>query len=418
MQQSEAIQRVRIYINERDATQDRALYLAILEQLRRAGATGATVLRGVAGFGAGTRLLTTNVGEPAASLPMIIEWVDRAERVERVLPLLDALLANALVTVEDVRVYRAALRSMGPFANQIVGAVLDRDVLVAEPAVRVADACRQLLERSQSLLPVLDDHKQVLGSVPAHVLTMPLLPFHLLRALPPAERDAAINALPSRTLADAMDTEPRVLTTETLVTQAVGAMVEWGLDVLPVVERDGQFVGLFAVEQALRAAQPQQAVAGAVRAAEPPTAVRLLMQVAVPTIAVNARATEALVRLFNAPDRYVVLVDNRRPTGMLTEDAFVAQAERPLRDAWLQMLQNPPVAPQRVWEPLLQNLYAAELPFVPVPAIEAQATRDAAMRMLLEQQLERLVVVEEDGRMAGVIGRRGLLRALAQESSA
>jgi CBS domain-containing protein len=71
-----------------------------------------------------------------------------------------------------------------------------------------------------------------------------------------------------------------------------------------------------------------------------------------------------------------------------------------------------------VWEPLLQNLYAAELPFVPVPAIEAQATRDAAMRMLLEQQLERLVVVEEDGRMAGVIGRRGLLRALAQESSA
>ncbi len=418
MQHHEAIQRVRMYISERDATQDRALYLAILEQLRRAGATGATVLRGVTGFGAGSRLLATRLNEPAASLPIVIEWIDRAERVGRVLPLLDSLLAHALVTVEDVRVYRAAFRAMGPFADRIVGDVLERDVLVAQPAMRLADACRQLLERNQVLLPVLDDNAHVLGMVPVNALTMPMLPFHLLRALPPVERAAAINALPSRALSEVLDAEPRMLTMETLVTQAVGAMVEWGLDVLPVIERDGPFVGLFGVEQALRAAEPQQAASDTVRVAEPPTPVRLLMQTAVQAIAVNARATTALARLLNAPERFVVLVDNGRPTGMLTDEALVAQAEPSVRDAWLQALQNPPAASGHVWESLLQNQYAADLPHMPVSTIEAQATRDMAMRMLLEQNLERLVVVEEDGRMAGVIGRRGLLRALAQESSA
>lgn len=406
-----------MYISERDTAQDRALYLAILEHLRRAGATGATVLRGVAGFGAGSRMLTTNLGEPAA-LPMIVEWVDRAERIERVLPLLDTLLANALVTVEDVHVYRAALRSLGPFVDQTVGDVLDRGVLVAEPTVRMADACRQLLERSQELLPVLDDNRHVLGVVPLNMLTMPLLPFHLLRALPPAERDAAIGALPPRTLGEIMDAEPRILTTETLVVQAVGAMVEWGLDVLPVVERDGQFAGLFGVEQALRAAGPQQAATGAVRAVEPPTPVRLLMQTSVPMMAINARATEALARLFNAPERFVVLVDNGRPAGMLTDEALVARAEPPLRDAWLQALQHPPATSGHAWDALLQNEYAVDLPHVSATTIAAPTPRDEAIRMLLEQQLERLVVVEEDGRMAGVIGRRGLLRALAQESSA
>ena len=417
MQQSEAIQRVRMYLSERDTAQDRALYLTILEQLRRAGATGATVLRGVAGFGAGSRLLTTGLNEPATSLPIVIEWVDRAERVGRVLPLLDALLVNTLVTVEDVRVYRAAFRSLGPFADQTIGDVVERGVLVAQPAVRVADACRQLLERNQTLLPVLDDSAHVLGMVVVNALTMPVLPFHLLRALPPADRHAAIHALPSRTLSEVMDVEPRMLTTETLVTHAVGAMVEWGLDVLPVIERGGQFVGLFGVEQALRAARPQHAPSNVVRNAEPPALVRLLMQTAVPTIAVNARAAAALARLFNAPERFTVVVDNGRPTGMLTDTDLVAQADPPVRDAWLQALQQPPAASERVWDALLQNQYAADLPHAPAPTIGARATRDDAICLLLEQQIERLVVVEEDGRMAGIIGRRGLLRALAQESS-
>ena len=59
MSGTEPIQRVRIYLNERDQAQEQPLYLAALERLRREGATGATVLRGIAGFGAGSRLRTS-----------------------------------------------------------------------------------------------------------------------------------------------------------------------------------------------------------------------------------------------------------------------------------------------------------------------------------------------------------------------
>src|SRR4051794_33948897 len=99
MPTNEPIQRVRIYLNERDMSEGQPLYLATLDRLRREGATGATALRGIAGFGAGSRVRTAGVADLTAA-PIVIEWVDRAERVVRVLPRLDDLLSAALITVE------------------------------------------------------------------------------------------------------------------------------------------------------------------------------------------------------------------------------------------------------------------------------------------------------------------------------
>src|SRR5262245_25360486 len=115
MPTNELIQRVRIYLSERDMADGQALYMLTLERLRREGATGATALRGIAGFGPGHRTRTVGPSDLNQSAPIVIEWVDRAERVLRVLPTLDALLPNALITVEDLQIYRAALRSAGPF---------------------------------------------------------------------------------------------------------------------------------------------------------------------------------------------------------------------------------------------------------------------------------------------------------------
>src|SRR5438045_9699282 len=114
MSSNEPIQRVRIYLNERDMSAGQPLYLATLDRLRREGATGATVLRGIAGFGAGRRLRVTGAAD-LNTAPVVVEWVDRAERVGRVLPTLDDLLPEALITIEDLRVYRAVLRAGGPF---------------------------------------------------------------------------------------------------------------------------------------------------------------------------------------------------------------------------------------------------------------------------------------------------------------
>ncbi len=97
---------MRIFIGESDRHAHQPLYLALLETLRRSGLAGATVLRGVAGFGASSVVHATSLLRLSADLPMVIEVVDSPERLERVLPELDAMMGGGLVTMERVRVIR------------------------------------------------------------------------------------------------------------------------------------------------------------------------------------------------------------------------------------------------------------------------------------------------------------------------
>ncbi|MSQ15807.1 MAG: DUF190 domain-containing protein, partial [Dehalococcoidia bacterium] len=84
--------RVRVYFGERDHYQGKPLWSALLEYLRKEGAAGATVMRGVAGFGAHSRIHTASLVELSADLPLILEWVDSSERVESLLPGLITIL--------------------------------------------------------------------------------------------------------------------------------------------------------------------------------------------------------------------------------------------------------------------------------------------------------------------------------------
>ncbi|MCX8007068.1 MAG: DUF190 domain-containing protein [Coriobacteriia bacterium] len=98
--------RVTVFIGESDRWHGKPLYEAILELLRAEGCAGATVTRAVAGFGRGSRIHTASILRLSQDLPIVIEWVDEPERVERVLPRLDEMITGGLVTIEDVRVLR------------------------------------------------------------------------------------------------------------------------------------------------------------------------------------------------------------------------------------------------------------------------------------------------------------------------
>jgi len=95
---------LRIFIGESDKHQGRALYEVIVEAARRKGLAGATVLRGTLGFGANSRIHTAKILRLSEDLPMVIEIVDAAERIEEFLPELDDLIGEGLVTLEKVRV--------------------------------------------------------------------------------------------------------------------------------------------------------------------------------------------------------------------------------------------------------------------------------------------------------------------------
>jgi uncharacterized protein len=100
---------VRIFLGESDQWHHTPLSRALLERLRREGFAGATVVHGVAGFGASSVIHTSSLVELSTDLPVVVEVVDDEAHVERLLPILDEMVTGgALVTVERVRVLRYA----------------------------------------------------------------------------------------------------------------------------------------------------------------------------------------------------------------------------------------------------------------------------------------------------------------------
>jgi uncharacterized protein len=97
---------LRIFIGESDRWQHRPLYEAIVLKARELHLAGATVLRGVMGFGAHSRLHTSKVLRLSEDLPIVVEIVDSEEKIERLLPYLDEMVQEGLLTMERVRVVK------------------------------------------------------------------------------------------------------------------------------------------------------------------------------------------------------------------------------------------------------------------------------------------------------------------------
>lgn len=95
---------LRIFIGESDHYGGHPLYEAIVLEARQRGMAGATVLRGVMGFGAHSRLHTAKVLRLSEDLPLVVEIVDTPEKIADFLPKLDEMIGEGLVTLERVRV--------------------------------------------------------------------------------------------------------------------------------------------------------------------------------------------------------------------------------------------------------------------------------------------------------------------------
>ena len=101
---------MRIHIGESDKWHGKPLHEVIVEMLRKEGFSGATVLRGVAGYGGSSIYHTDKILRLSQDLPIILEIIESTERIEKILPRLDEMVEGGLITLEKVRVilYRAA----------------------------------------------------------------------------------------------------------------------------------------------------------------------------------------------------------------------------------------------------------------------------------------------------------------------
>lgn len=435
MADAELARRVRIYVNEADTWRHQPTYAAILELLRREHCAGATVVRGVMGFTRG-RIATASLVELASSLPVIVEWVDTPERVQRLLPLLGEMTPDGLITVEDVHVYQYPRRAL-----QVVPPdLLVRDVMT--PAESVVSApldagLRELvvllLRRGRHAIPVLDRARRVVGIVTNRDLTeragLPLR-LELLRGLgDPA--DPAVTAHltdlhgEGRTAASIMTPEVATIGPEAPVAVAAQLLLRRRLKRLPVVDPDGHLLGMVSRFDLLKAAA--QGGQGADSAEEPaarhpgspPRQVSEVMQRRVPTVQRESRLPDVLEAVMSTRLHRAVVVDgNGKPLGIVIDTDLLPRLTPAAHPGVIQRLMQrvlPGTAEDREdWQRLTAER-AADLmrpreAMVVVPA-------DAALAGVIDQALARkvklIVVIDREGRVVGMADRADLLAALA-----
>ncbi len=97
---------LRILIGESDSHKGKALYEAILLKARELNLAGATIIRGIMGFGANSRIHSAKILRLSEDLPIVIEIVDTEENIDKILPFLDETVKEGLITMEKVRVIK------------------------------------------------------------------------------------------------------------------------------------------------------------------------------------------------------------------------------------------------------------------------------------------------------------------------
>lgn len=98
--------RLRIYIGETDSYKGRALYQVLVEKAKELDLAGATAFRGLMGYGANSRIHTAKIMDLSSDLPMIVEIIDSEEYIKKLLPYIDEMVQEGLVTIDDIEVIK------------------------------------------------------------------------------------------------------------------------------------------------------------------------------------------------------------------------------------------------------------------------------------------------------------------------
>jgi PII-like signaling protein len=98
--------RLRIYIGEKDRYKGKALFQAIVERAKALDMAGATVFRGLMGYGANSRIHTAKIVELSSDLPILVEVIDSEEYIAKLMPYLDEMVQEGLVTIDDIEVIK------------------------------------------------------------------------------------------------------------------------------------------------------------------------------------------------------------------------------------------------------------------------------------------------------------------------
>jgi CBS domain-containing protein len=407
--------RVRIYTGETAQWHRKPLFLAVLELLRREGAAGATVTRGVAGFGANSRIHTATILRLSEDLPMVIDWVDAPERVERLLPRICDMVVEGLVTVEDIAIAKYSHRAVRADLPEHlrVADVMSRDVVSVRPETPLKDLVGLLLGRDYRAVPVVDEAERVIGIITNGDLVQRGGLAMRLELLATASREAIQRELAAlaengQAAADVMTREVVTVAPDVSVLEAARLMAQRRLKRLPVVDATGHLLGIVSRVDLLRTvaegypapeAQPAQA--------RPARLVADVMRTDVPTVSLHASLPEVLDAIVSTRlNRAVVVDEQRHVVGIVTDAELVRRlGEHP---GIVTSLMRRAAA-----VPLTDDVNAADLMIADVITTRPEVEVEVAMRQMLAQRRKILPVVDDQRRLIGIVDRFDLLQAIA-----
>jgi CBS domain-containing protein len=420
--------RVTIYIGESDRHQGKSLYMALLHFLKQEGAAGATVGRGLAGFGAHSRIRTATLVDLSSDLPIRVEWVDQPELVERLLPQIRQMVNDGLITVEPVDVVQYAPgRRPDPLA-QPVRNVMRTDVMSVTPATALAAIINLLLQKRYRSLPVVDEDGRIQGVITEGDLlrrTGLATRLDLQQELGVVDWQQQLAELRAegQTAVSLMTSPAVTITADSSLRQAVAHMVDHNLKRLPVVDDDGRLDGWISRIDILRTVEYHHPVAE--REPEPQSrkdtavtadvSVSELMYRDMPTVTPQATLEEVLQALERDRRRRAVVIDDqRRVVGIISDGDLLRRSRPATHPGFLARLRRL-VSGQPATDPaplLDASETAVDLMSTPVITITADDSTADALRLMVKHQVKRLPVVDENGRLLGLLDRASLLRGL------
>jgi CBS domain-containing protein/PII-like signaling protein len=412
--------RMTIFLGESDQWHHRPLYMAILEHLKTAGCAGATVTRGIAGFGAQSQIKTANILTLSVDLPVVITAIDAAEKIERVLPEISTMLGAGLIVVDDTEVYFHSAAFRGGFPDLQVGDVMSTEPEAVTPDTPIADVVERLVSRDYTALPVVDGAGQVIGvigdtdllragltgvSVSVHKVIGPDLVREQLSALKSA----------GTTVRQAMTT-PAVTIVRTLpLADAAHLMHARNLKRLPVVDDSGKLVGVLGRLDVLRSVATgytRRTTAHSVPLPQAHRTVTQIMEQQVPTVAESAPLADVVGKLLDsAVKRVVVLDDAGKLAGIITDTDIVGRVDPAQRPGLLTLLRSRWSAEAHRQVQRAYGQRAADVMTRPVITVRDTASAIDALTLTVERHIKRLPVIDAEGHVVGMVSRPALLAA-------
>jgi len=422
--------RIRVYVSENEVIGHKRAPYAILDWLRREGAAGVTLIRGMAGVGASGRLNVDLTPDLGPHMPVIVEWIDAPDRVERLLPRFRELIGCGLMTGEDTEIllYKPHMIRDSVPITVTAKEVMSRDVLSVTPDTPLRKVIELIEGKVYRAVPVVEDGRPI-GMITNLDLAERgglFVRVELLGALTDAERAAELDRISreNRTARDLMTPNPVTVPENATLAEVADVMAHRRLKRLPVVDANGKLVGIISRLDLLRTVAERFPATGD----EPQLAglrgdlpLARVMRKDVPVLHPDTPLPEVMQAVVSTRLNRALVVDaDRRVVGIVTDEELLDRVTPSMRTSALRSLMHRlPLSHVGKAEMEVEHhsraKKAADLMLTDVAiAREDQLLRDAIAPMMKAPH-KLVAVVDKDGRLVGALDRADILRGLIQE---